>query len=149
MANREKQKRKYEPILEPIIYDEKLSAFNLRNELDLFDTTLILEDYDWMTYTLSSRLPTKAYGDIKITFMSMRVGRSHMQVKTEKKTFVFEFNEYLFEKHIIIFLQKHIRSWKENRTFCGIEEAINYYNAVLTASDTVEAPELQKLFDNN
>ena len=54
--------------LEPIVYDKELSAFNLRNDVDLFDTNLILEDYDWMKYTLSSHMRTKAYGDIKIIF---------------------------------------------------------------------------------
>ncbi len=54
--------------LEPILYNKELAAFHLSNDFDIFDTNLILEDYDWMHYTLSSRMPTKDYGDIQIIF---------------------------------------------------------------------------------
>ena len=47
--------------LKPILYDKELSAFKLSNDIDIFDTNLFLEDYDWMNYTLSSSMPTKAY----------------------------------------------------------------------------------------
>lgn len=45
--------------LKPILYDEKLSAFNLSNKLDIFDTTLVLDDYDW----LDELYPFIAYAD--------------------------------------------------------------------------------------
>jgi hypothetical protein len=32
--------------------------------------------------------------------------------------------------------------------FGGLEEVVNFYNAVLTARDTVENPALQKMFDS-
>ncbi len=39
-------------VFEPIVYDK--SSFNLRNELDLFATTVELDDYDWMSYKLKA-----------------------------------------------------------------------------------------------
>ncbi len=146
MAKREKQKKDYIYVLEPIIYDDKMSAFNLRNEIDLFDTTLVLEDYDWMNYRLSSTLPTKAYGDIKIEFKYLGTTLSYMKVETDKKIYTYEFKSDLFKKHIIKFLQKHIQHWESNYAFSGIEEVVNFYNEVIMSSDTVEDPELIKLF---
>ncbi len=46
-------------VFEPILYDK--SSFNLRNEIDEFATTVVLDDYDWMNYKLTAWLPTKVY----------------------------------------------------------------------------------------
>ena len=132
-------------ILEPIIYDEKRSAFNLANRIDLFDSVLVLEDYDRMMYTLSSRLPTKAYGDMNVMFMY--TGESYLQVKAKGKTMVYIFNADTFEEHVINFIKKHIRSWRCVYGFSGTEEIVDFYNAVLTANDTVEDADAKKLFD--
>lgn len=123
--------------LKPILYDEKLSAFNLSNKLDIFDTTLVLDDYDWMNYTLSSRMPTKAYGDIRIEFEYFGFGVSNMRVETKKKTYVYQFDTKLFKEHIVKFLQKHMQHWKDIYAFRGIEEVVNFYNAVLASPNTV------------
>lgn len=124
--------------LEPIVYDPKLSAFNLSNNIDIFDTNLILEDYDWMHYTLSSHMPTKAYGNLKIEFEYIGANFSIMKVETEYKKYEFEFDTDLFQEHIIKFMQKHIRNWNETYAFDGIEEVVNFYNAVLMSPNTVE-----------
>ena len=78
--------------LEPIKYDKNLSAFRLSNKIDEFDTTLVLDDYDWMHYTLSSRMPTKAYGDIRIEFEYLGFQACTMRVETKKKTYVYQFD---------------------------------------------------------
>ena len=124
--------------LKPILYDEELSAFKLSNDIDIFTTNLFLEDYDWMHYTLSSKMPTKAYGVITIEFEYDGVGFSTMKVKTEKKIYSFQFDTRLFQKHIIIFMQKHMRQWETKKAFFGIEEVVNFYNAVLAHPNTVE-----------
>ena len=124
--------------LEPIVYDKELSAFNLRNDVDLFDTNLILEDYDWMKYTLSSHMRTKAYGDIKIIFEYFGANYSTMKVGTTAKEYEFEFDTDLFKEHIVKFMQKHIRHWEDKYGFSGIEEIVNFYNAVLSSPRTVE-----------
>ena len=122
--------------LKPILYDKELSAFQLSNDIDIFDTNLFLEDYDWMHYTLSSRMPTKAYGVITVEFEYF--GMALMKVKTEKKIYTFQFDTKLFRKHIIIFMQKHMQQWEDKRGFFGIEEVVNFYNAVLTHPNTKE-----------
>ncbi len=134
--------------LRPILYDKELSAFNLSNKLDIFDTNLFLEDYDWMHYTLSSRMPTKAYGDITIEFAYEGVRFSTMKVKTEKKIYAFRFDSDLFQEHIIKFMQKHIRSWDEKYAFRGIEEVVNFYNAVLAHPSTEEEKDDIELYSD-
>ena len=124
--------------LKPILYDKELSAFQLSNDIDIFDTNLFLEDYDWMHYTLSSRMPTKAYGVITVEFEYFGVGSSTMKVKTDKKIYTYQFDTKLFRKHIIIFMQKHMQQWGDKHAFFGIEEVVNFYNAVLTHPNTVE-----------
>ena len=124
--------------LEPIKYDKNLSAFRLSNKIDEFDTTLVLDDYDWMHYTLSSRMPTKAYGDIRIEFEYLGFQACTMRVETKKKTHYFQFDHDLFKEHIIKFLQRHIQNWDEKHAFFGIEEVVNFYNAVLASPRTVE-----------
>ena len=124
--------------LKPILYDKELSAFQLSNAIDIFDTNLFLEDYDWMHYTLSSRMPTKAYGDIIIEFEYLGTNFSTMKVTTAKKFYTFQFDSKLFQKHIIKFMQKHIEQWETKEAFFGIKEVVKFYNAVLTHPKTEE-----------
>ena len=121
-------------VFEPIVYD-KLS-FNLRNELDLFATTVELDDYDWMSYKLKAWLPTKAYGDIVIDFVYNGTSPCTMIIETKKKKYRFYFAIELFQEHIIKFLQKHIKHWDSKYAFSGTEEAVNFYNAVITHPKT-------------
>ena len=121
-------------VFEPILYDK--SSFNLRNEIDLFATTVELDDYDWMDYKLKVWLPTKAYGDITIEFEYYGVCTCTMTIETKKKKYVFNFDRDLFQEHIIKFLQKHIEHWDGEYAFSGTEEAVNFYNAVITHPKT-------------
>lgn len=134
---KKRDKNAQELDLEPIPYDEELSAFSSRNEMDLFSTDLVLADYDWMHYTLSSSLPTKEYGDMKIEFEYYGATISSMKVETEEKTYNFQFDSDLFRDHIIKFLQKHIQHWDGKHSFNGIEETVDFYNDVLTNPRTV------------
>ncbi len=124
--------------LEPIIYDEKLTAFDLRDQLDLFTTRLVLDDYDWMTYKLIAWLPTKAYGDVKIKFKYMGASPCKMVVKTENEVHEYSFDYKVFEKHITIFAAAFIENWKSKYAFRPIKEVVEFYNAVLTDPKTVE-----------
>ncbi len=126
------------PKLEPIIYDKDLSVFDLSNYVDVFDTKLVLADYDWMNYTLSASISTKEYGDMKIEFEYFGAIFCVMTVETEKWKYSFRFDTDLFEEHIIRFLRKHIKNWKEEYAFNGMEEVVSFYNDVLTSPGTVE-----------
>ena len=121
-------------VFEPIVYDK--SSFNLRNELDLFATTVELDDYDWMSYKLKAWLPTKAYGDIVIDFVYNGTSPCTMIIETKKKKYRFYFAIELFQEHIIKFLQKHIKHWDSKYAFSGKEEAVNFYNDVITHPKT-------------
>ena len=121
-------------VFEPIVYDK--SSFNLRNKLDLFATTVELDDYDWMNYKLKAWLPTKAYGDIVIDFVYNGTSPCTMIIETKKKKYRFYFAIELFQEHIIKFLQKHIKHWDDKYAFSGKEEAVNFYNAVITHPKT-------------
>ncbi len=127
--------RKYElkdkTVFKPIVYDKKLSAFNLRNKLDLFSTTIVLDDYDWMNYKLKAWLPTKAYGDIIVEFEYDGICPCSMTIETKKKKYIYEFPCEIFQENIIKFLKKHINNWEEKYAFRGTEEAVNFYNAVI------------------
>jgi len=121
-------------VFESIVYDK--SSFNLRNKIDEFATSVVLDDYDWMNYKLIAWLPTKAYGDIVIEFEYNGMTPCTMTIKTKKKKYIFNFVRELFQEHIIKFLQKHIEHWNGEYAFSGTEEAVNFYNAVITHPKT-------------
>ena len=133
-------------LFEPILYDK--SSFDLRNKIDEFATTVELDDYDWMNYKLKTWLPTKAYGDIVIEFEYNGVSPCTMTIETKKKKYRFNFDTALFQEHIIKFLQKHIEHWDGEYAFSGREEAVNFYNAVIshpkTESEDIELITLEE-----
>ena len=59
-----------------------------------------------------------------------------MTIDTKKKKYIFNFDSDLFQEHIIKFLQKHIEHWDSKYAFSGTEEAVNFYNAVITHPKT-------------
>ena len=110
-------------VFEPIVYD-KLS-FNLRNELDLFATTVELDDYDWMSYKLKAWLPTKAYGDIVIDFVYNGTSPCTMIIETKKKKYRFYFAIELFQEHIINYTRRSIET-------DGSQEAKGYATRIIS-----------------
>ncbi len=138
MAKRKKLNKPQIPPLEPIIYDKNLSSFDLRHYIEVFRIKLVLADYDWMNYKLFVALVTKEYGAMEIEFEYFGANFSVMTVETEEGKYSFKFNTDLFQEHIIIFIQKHMKSWRESHEFNGTEEVIDFYNDVLTYPHTVE-----------
>ena len=140
--------------LEPIVYDEEHTAFETTpDDWDPYATTLVLDDYDWMNYKLTAYLPTKEYGKMRVRFEYSGMGKCTMQVSGSKgykkdndvfKNYVhyicykraYEFDSELFQKHIIKFMEAHIRNWGEEYAFRGTKEAVEFYNAVLTDPNT-------------
>lgn len=136
----EKYTVKDAPDLEPIIYDEKLSAFALSNKMDLFATTLELDDAKQRNYKLIVWLPSKVYGDMEIQFEYTGTSRSLMTVKTPRKIYKFEFDAEIFKEYMLKLLQMHIKKWEnEHKGFFGmIEESVHFYNDVLEHPNTVK-----------
>ena len=152
---------KYKNIkLEPIVYDEEHTAFETTpDDWDPYATKLELDDYDWMTYKLTAHFPTKAYGKMRVRFEYCGIGKCSMQVAGQKefkkepasqtesffRTFphyirykcAYEFDADLFQKHIVKFMEAHIKQWEGIYAFRGTKEAVEFYNAVLTDPNTI------------
>lgn len=109
--------------------------FSYEIEDDRTNTYLNLYDYDWMDYILTTRFKTEKLGVLNVKFSYFGMITSTMEVKqtlnniTEK--FIYEYSSDIFTKHIIKYLEKHIRSWNDKYAFNGEEEVIDFFNDVL------------------
>lgn len=103
-----------------------------------YSTKLVLDDYDWMVYTLTLSIPTREYGDMEVEFKYFGVVKSEMKVRTEERVHKFEFDSDIFGEYITKYLQKHIEHWNGTKAFDGIKEAMDFYNAVIEDPKTVE-----------
>ena len=104
-------------------------------EDDRTNTYLNLYDYDWMDYSLTTRFKTEDMGILNVKFNYFGMTISTMEVEqtlngaTEKVTY--EYSTDIFKKHIVMFLEKHIRFWNEKYAFNGEEEVIGFFNDVI------------------
>lgn len=104
-------------------------------EDDRTNTYLNLYDYDWMDYSLTTRFKTEDMGILNVKFNYFGMAISTMEVEqtlngaTEKVTY--EYSTDIFKKHIVMFLEKHIRFWNEKYAFNGEEEVIGFFNDVI------------------
>lgn len=99
------------------------------------NTSLVLEDYDWMDYSLSTSFNTKEQGLLNVKFNYFGLVTSIMEVKqtlnNSIKKITYEYSTDIFQKHILKFLKKHIHSWDSSYGFDGEEEVINFFNDVI------------------
>lgn len=107
---------------------------------NITNTYLVLDDYDWMKYTLSSRFKVQET-ELTVEFVYygattsiMKVGYSSSDISGE---IVYEYSTDLFQKYIIKFLTKHIAHWDNKYAFCGIDVVIDFYNEVLENGEIV------------
>ena len=101
---------------------------------DDIETYLTLNDYDWMTYTLSTHFRTKDMGLLNVKFEYVGfTAFMYITKQNDCKTIdiTYNFSTDIFKKQIIDFLQKHIASWDSQYAFNGEEEVIDFYNDVL------------------
>ncbi len=110
-------------------------------EDDRTNTYLNLYDYDWMDYSLTTRFKTEKMGVLNVKFNYFGMITSTMEVEqtlnnnTEKVTY--EYSTDIFQKYIVKFLEKHIRSWDEKYAFNGEDEVIEFFNDVVENGKTV------------
>jgi hypothetical protein len=108
-------------------------------EDDRTNAYVILNDYDWMNYTLSTKFKTKKYGILQVTFNYFGANFSTMdviQTKNDKlKEYHFSYSTDIFKKYIIIFLSHHIAAWDLNYAFNGEDDVLAFYNDVIQLSD--------------
>ena len=126
----------YEEVLEPIIYDKKISPSDLKHYIDISNIKLVLNDYDWCNYTLLAEMITKEYGELIIKFEYFGAVICDMEVKTEKRIYSFQFDANIFEEYIIRFLRKYMRNLSKEYSFDDTAELVDFYNAVLTSTKT-------------
>ena len=115
--------------------------FSNEIEDDRTNTYLNLYDYDWMDYSLTTRFKTEDIGVLNVKFNYFGMTTSAMEVEqtlngtTEKV--IYEYSTDIFQKHIVKFLEKHIRFWNEKYAFNGEEEVIEFFNDVLENGQVV------------
>lgn len=115
--------------------------FSNEIEDDRTNTYLNLYDYDWMDYSLTTRFKTEDMGILNVKFNYFGMVISTMEVEqtlngTTKKV-TYEYSTDIFQKHIVKFLEKHIRFWNEKYAFNGEEEVIEFFNDVLKNGQVV------------
>lgn len=119
--------------LKPIKSEDLI--FSNALEDDRTNTYLYLFDYDWMQYTLTTRFKTEEMGVLNVKFEYFGATKSVMEVEQTfnglVNTIVYEYSTDIFEKHIITFLQNHIRSWDSTYAFNGEQEVIDFFNDVI------------------
>ena len=121
------------------MYLEKIKSEDLlfTNEIedDRTNTYLNLADYDWMNYTLTTRFKTEKMGLLNVKFEYFGMVTSAMEVEQtlndKTETVIYEYPTDIFQKHIVKFMEKHIRYWNEKYAFNGEEEVIEVFNEVL------------------
>lgn len=109
---------------------------------DRTNTHLVLSDYDWMNYTLSTRFVTNELGNVAVKFEYFGATFSTMLVEQTRNgimyRFTYEYPTDIFSKHIIRFMQAHISHWNEEYAFYGESYVIDFFNEVLEVGKIVE-----------
>lgn len=104
-------------------------------EADGTNTYLSLNDYDWMTYTLSTKFKTAEYGVLLVQFEYFGSVVSTMTVSQKinnvTEDFEFSYSTDIFETHIKKYLTDHINSWGTTYAFSGEKNVIDFYNEVI------------------
>lgn len=123
--------------LKPINYEDRDAEFDFRRTPMDYSVTsdLILEDYGWMSYKLLSFLPTRKYGDLRLSFNYFGATYSVLHIKqtmgNKVQSHRINFNTDMFEKYITMYMEQHIAHWKGEHAFCGEKIVIDFYNEVL------------------
>lgn len=108
-------------------------------EDDRTNTLLSLNDYDWMSYKLSTKFRTKLYGLLQVEFEFLGTTNSMMKVlriqDNISEEYEFEYNSDIFIKYITIYMKKHIESWNSTYAFDGEDEVLAFYNEVVTVGN--------------
>lgn len=104
-------------------------------EDDRTNTFLSLDDYDWMSYRLKTVFKTKDQGKIEVEFEYCGMVSSYMNIKhtldDKCMEYSYEYDTDIFQKHLTIFLQNHIKSWNSKYAFNGEAEVIDFFNEVI------------------
>lgn len=115
--------------------DAKELIFSGEIEDDRVNTCLTLDDYDWMSYKLTTAFRTEKLGKLAVEFEYFGFTTSSMKVtqtyNNEVKNYEYEYPTDLFQKHITIFMTNHLAAWNSTYAFNGEDEVLAFYNEVI------------------
>ena len=119
--------------LEQITAEELIFSGNIED--DRTNTYLQLNDYDWMSYKLSTRFKTEKQGVLNIEFEYFGTNRSLMKVSQilndDKKQFEISYYTDIFIKYLKNFLENHMKQWNDKYAFNGEDIVLEFYNEVI------------------
>ena len=119
--------------LEQITAEELIFSGNIED--DRTNTYLQLNDYDWMSYKLSTRFKTEKQGVLNIEFEYFGTNRSLMKVSqilnNDKKQFEISYDTDIFIKYLKKFLKSHMKQWDDKYAFNGEDIVLEFYNEVI------------------
>lgn len=118
----------------PTIKKDEL-LFSGELEDDRVNTSLKLDDYDWMSYKLDTRFRTEALGTLNVEFEYFGSNTSRMVVSQTKDknthTYIYNYPTDIFQKYITEFLTKHLAAWDSRYAFNGGDIVLAFYNEVI------------------
>lgn len=137
--------------LNKIIAEDLL--FSGEIEDDRTNTYLNLYDYDWMDYRLKTKFKTKEYGILNVEFSYFGLTTSTMSVEQTKDGVVtnykYEYPSEVFKKYIMMFLEKHIKSWNSDIAFNGEDIVVEFYNEIVSGVQDVRSSDYENNHSKN
>lgn len=109
-------------------------------EDDRVNTTLLLNDYDWASYTLSTRMKTKQNGELRVVWNYVLMATTMMYVEQVKDNEYYLhkiiINSNLFAKYLCKFMEQHMKQWESENTyaFCGEDVIIEFFNECIQSA---------------
>lgn len=118
-------------------------------ENDRLNTCLILDDYDWMHYTLKANFHIRDKGKYFVEIEYFGASMCHMIVDIAGlNKYRYTFNVEIFIKHIKKYMTKHMKHWGTKFGFYGEELFLDFYNEIIEKGKLTEIRETTiKAFD--
>jgi len=130
--------------LKPITEKEILETAEIIWDEDV-GTQLVLNDSDWMNYTLEARFNTKEQQQLHVQFEYFGLKTSKMSVvqlplaeyfsrytqSIGYTGYIYTFDTQIFKEELMQYMQHHIDSWYSTRAFDGKPDALHFYNRVI------------------
>ena len=104
-------------------------------DISWYETSLVLDDYDWMNYKLKASLDIQDGKRINIRFEYYGATKSIMVinliVNDSNLRYIYSYPTEKFKNYITKYMLKHMDSWDEKHAFDGIDMVIEFYNDVI------------------
>ena len=105
------------------------------------NTSLIMEDYDWASYNLTTRFNTKENGLTRVSFHNFLFNASDMvvtQLKDRKVSYyIISFDTGTFNKYVKRFLIEHANNFDKTYAFDGEEIVVDFFNEVVESGNMI------------